>query len=392
MQRTVIIIAALAASVTLCAQDGVERTLRSVERNNTTLDALRKRAEAEKVGNHTLTALPDPEVEFGYLWGGPSSIGHRKDFSASQQIDLATVGGARRRVAAGKDALADCQLRANRTAILLEAKQLCLDAVYYNAMLRELDRRRQRAQVMADRQRRRLDMGDDNRMAYQNVMLDLAAVEAEASRCVTERQVVMDGLARLNGGVAVELADTVYPAMALPADFDSWVATAERQSAALACLRQQVEVGRQQLALNRAEGLPKLSVGFMGEYTKEERYQGVTVGMSIPLWSNRNRVRQAKAEVAAAEAEHADARLQLYGELQSLFKRQAGLRRVADTYRQALDTTSNVVMLQKALAAGNISVIDYLAGIRIYDETVAQWLEAERQWQKACAELTAVTL
>lgn len=392
MQRTVIVIAAMAASVTLCAQDGVERVLLAIEQNNTTLDALRKRTEAEKAGNRTQTALPDPEVEFGYLWGGPGGIGHRKDVTASQQIDLATIGGARHRIVAGKDALADSRLKAERTAILLEAKKLCVDAIYYNALLRQLDRRKRSAQALADRQRRRTDLGDDSRMAYHNVLLDLASVEAEESRCVTERQVVMDGLARLNGGMAVELADTLYPAMALPADFDSWLAAAERQSAALDILKRQVEVGRHQLAVSRAEGLPKLSVGFSGEYASDERYQGVTIGMSIPLWSNKSRVRQARAEVAAAEAEHADARLQLYSELRALFRRQAGLRRVADIYRHALDSTSNVALLHKALAAGSISVVDYILGARVHDEAVARWLEAERQWQRACAQLTAVTL
>ena len=382
----------MTAACCVQAQNEVERVLQSVEQHNTTLIALRHETEAAKVGNHTNLNLPNPEVEFGYLWGSPSSIGHRKDVSAVQSFDFATVSGAKRRLARQQDALADWQYKESRMQLLLEAHHLCLDAIYYNAMCKELMQRKQYAEEIASAQQKRLEQGDINRIEYNQVKLDLAAVCAELMRCNTERAAVMAELQRLNGGEPLLIEATDYPAVAIANDFEAWYAEAEQKSPALAYVKQQIDVANRELAVRRADGLPTVSLGFMGEYVSGENYQGVKVGMSIPLWANKNRVRQAKAEVEAAKARQTDARQQFYSRLHNLFVQQRGLRQVVQSYQEALRATDNTSLLKKALDAGSISTMDYLLGARMYYDAVNQKMDACRAWQKTVAEMQAVLL
>ena len=382
----------MTAACCVQAQNAVERVLQSVEQHNTTLVALRHETEAAKVGNHTNLNLPNPEVEFGYLWGSPSSIGHRKDVSAVQSFDFATVTGAKRRLARQQDALADWQYKESRMQLLLEAHHLCLDAIYYNAMCKELMQRKQYAEEITSAQQKRLEQGDINRIEYNQVKLDLAAVCAELMRCNTERAAVMAELQRLNGGEPLLIEATDYPAVAIANDFEAWYAEAEQKSPALAYVKQQIDVANRELAVRRADGLPTVSLGFMGEYVSGENYQGVKVGMSIPLWANKNRVRQAKAEVEAAKARQTDARQQFYSRLHNLFVQQRGLRQVVQSYQEALRATDNTSLLKKALDAGSISTMDYLLGARMYYDAVNQKMDACRAWQKTVAEMQAVLL
>ena len=382
----------MTAACCVQAQNEVERVLQSVEQHNTTLVALRHETEAAKVGNHTNLNLPNPEVEFGYLWGSPSSIGHRKDVSAVQSFDFATVTGAKRRLAKQQDALADWQYKESRMQLLLEAHHLCLDAIYYNAMCKELMQRKQYAEEITSAQQKRLEQGDINRIEYNQVKLDLAAVCAELMRCNTERAAVMAELQRLNGGEPLLIEATDYPAVAIANDFEAWYAEAEQKSPALAYVKQQIDVANRELAVRRADGLPTVSLGFMGEYVSGENYQGVKVGMSIPLWANKNRVRQAKAEVEAAKARQTDARQQFYSRLHNLFVQQRGLRQVVQSYQEALRATDNTSLLKKALDAGSISTMDYLLGARMYYDAVNQKMDACRAWQKTVAEMQAVLL
>ena len=382
----------MTAACCVQAQNEVERVLQSVEQHNTTLVALRHETEAAKVGNHTNLNLPNPEVEFGYLWGSPSSIGHRKDVSAVQSFDFATVSGAKRRLARQQDALADWQYKESRMQLLLEAHHLCLDAIYYNAMCKELMQRKQYAEEITSAQQKRLEQGDINRIEYNQVKLDLAAVCAELMRCNTERAAVMAELQRLNGGEPLLIEATDYPAVAIANDFEAWYAEAEQKSPALAYVKQQIDVANRELAVRRADGLPTVSLGFMGEYVSGENYQGVKVGMSIPLWANKNRVRQAKAEVEAAKARQTDARQQFYSRLHNLFVQQRGLRQVVQSYQEALRATDNTSLLKKALDAGSISTMDYLLGARMYYDAVNQKMDACRAWQKTVAEMQAVLL
>ena len=382
----------MTAACCVQAQNEVERVLQSVEQHNTTLVALRHETEAAKVGNHTNLNLPNPEVEFGYLWGSPSSIGHRKDVSAVQSFDFATVSGAKRRLARQQDALADWQYKESRMQLLLEAHHLCLDAIYYNAMRKELMQRKQYAEEITSAQQKRLEQGDINRIEYNQVKLDLAAVCAELMRCNTERAAVMAELQRLNGGEPLLIEATDYPAVAIANDFEAWYAEAEQKSPALAYVKQQIDVANRELAVRRADGLPTVSLGFMGEYVSGENYQGVKVGMSIPLWANKNRVRQAKAEVEAVKARQTDARQQFYSRLHNLFVQQRGLRQVVQSYQEALRATDNTSLLKKALDAGSISTMDYLLGARMYYDAVNQKMDACRAWQKTVAEMQAVLL
>ncbi len=63
------------------AQDGFSPILEEIQKNNTTLQAMQKHSEAEKLSSQTGIFLQNPEVGFNYLWGNPNAIGNRTDFS-----------------------------------------------------------------------------------------------------------------------------------------------------------------------------------------------------------------------------------------------------------------------------------------------------------------------
>lgn len=69
--KTIIIIVALLASMSLAAQENISSILFSIEENNTKLKALKEEMKAQKLGNKTGIYLSDPDVAFGYLWGPP---------------------------------------------------------------------------------------------------------------------------------------------------------------------------------------------------------------------------------------------------------------------------------------------------------------------------------
>ena len=130
----------------------------------------------------------------------------------------------------------------------------------------------------------------------------------------------------------------------------------------------------------------------MSEKVVGQRYQGVTTGITIPLWQNKNQVKQAEAKVLAAEENVFDSKQQFYSQLQIQYNRTIALMANADQYRKTLETANNTDLLKKALDLGQISILDYILEIGLYYETVNRTLEAERDYQKAYAVLTAVEL
>ena len=376
--------------VSLTAQESVDGALSSVEVNNGTLKALREALEAQKLENRTGIFPDNPELGFNYLWGTPGKVGNRTDVSISQRFDVATLTGLKSRVAEGENRLAELQYLAGRTDILLEARLYCLDLIYCNALRKETEMRLGHAGTIAEACGRMLAQGDVNRLEYNKALLNLSTVEGEAERIGIERGALLSELKRLNGGEAIVLDDVRFEETPLPPDFEQWYAEAAQRSPVPAYVRQEVEVGRRRISLSRATGLPSFSGGYMSEKVAGEQFQGVTFGVAIPLWTNKNRVRQARAAVRAAEMRSEDAKEQFYGRLRILYDRAAGLKRSAEKYRKSLTSLNNADLLKKALDAGEISLLDYIVETGLLYETVNKALEAERDFNKAYAELSSV--
>ena len=390
--KILIIISTILVSIPLIAQNNINSVLDSIEANNTTLKSLRLTADAQKLGNKTSIYFDNPEVEFNYLWGKPGNIGSRTDINIKQTFDIPTISGMKSRVANGQNTLIEFQYKADRMNILLEAKQYCIDLVYFNALKRELDVRLQHAETIAKGYKDRLDRGDANRLEYNKIQLNLAYVLGELSRVEVERNALLSQLRRLNGGVDIALDEDQFVQAQLPLNFNDWYAEAEQKNPVLAYIKQEIEVGKSQVSLSKASNWPTFSTGYMSEKVVGQQYQGFTVGISIPLWENKNRVKQAKVAVSAAESREADRKQQFYSQLQSLYNRANGLKVIAEKYRQSLANVNNTDLLKKALDTGEISLLDYIVEIGLYYTTVNQALEAERDYQKAIAELSAVEL
>lgn len=382
----------LFTGITLNAQTTINSILASIEENNTTLKSLRESAEAQKLENKTGIYLENPEAGFNYLWGNPADIGNRTDFSIMQTFDIATITGMKSKAANKQNVLVEWQYKADRMNILLEAKQYCIDLIYYNALKKELDQRLQHAETIAAGYEDRLNSGDVSRLEYNKVQLNLTSVQGEIFRIEVERNALLEQLKRLNGGTDILLEDWQYDDILLPLHFDDWFTQTAQQNPVLAYARQEIEVSKQRLSLSKTMNLPTLSAGYMSEKVVGERFQGLSLGISIPLWENKNRVKQAKASVKAAESRETDNRQQFYNQLQILYNRTAGLKIAAEKYRQSLVTANNTGLLKKALDAGEISLLEYMVEIGLYYETINRALEAERDYQKAFAELSAVEL
>ncbi len=392
MKKYIILIAVLALTGPVAAQQPIDAVLQQIERNNTTLEALRKQTEADKLQNKTGITLPDPEVSFDYLWGDPSAIGNRKDFGVSQSFDIATIAGSRRRVADAQNGLLDVEYRAGRMAVLLEAKQACIQLIYYNALKAELEQRLAHAQAVADFYDRQLADGNANRLEVNKARLSLSAAQGELRRNEVERANLLSELQRLNGGEPIAFDQAVYAQPVLPQDFEAWYDEAAAANPALAYARQNVELKRREMKLGKLSGLPQISAGYMSELVPESNFRGITLGLSVPLWSNRNRMKQAKAAVVAAELQQKDATVQFYERLRNQYDRTLGLQRTAGEYRKALAELDNTQLLRRALDAGEISLLDYIVELGLYYTTVDEALAAERDYELALTELQSVML
>ena len=396
MKKLIITLSLISASLVATPQDGYAPILQQIEANNTTLAALRQQTEADKLANRTGLTPSNPEVEFNYLWGSPSIIGNRTDISFRQTFDFPSAYTHRTKIATLQNANADLAYKAERLTILLSARQTCIELAYYNALLNEYTVRLQNAERIAEAYKTKLDNGETTILEYNKALLNLTTVQAEVAQMEIEMRHAMSQLRQLNGrkDIVFSVADPPLSLLerGLPADFEAWYLTAESKNPVLLYVRTQIEIGQQHEKLNHAMGLPKLLAGYMSEKVVGEHYQGVTVGMSIPLWENKNRIKQAKAQTLASQAMFEDSKVQFYNRLQALYFKAAALLQNAQRLRLSIGENNNEPLLKQALDAGEISLLTYLLEVEYYYNAINKVLEAERDYELTASELWAVEM
>lgn len=392
MKKVIYSLICLAFSSIAYAQSDMQDILQTIETNNSTLKALKEEMNAQKIGNKTGIYLQNPEVEFTHLWGSPKMVGNEKDLNIKQTFDFATISGRRNELANKQNVLIDIQYKSNRLTILSEAKQYLVDYLYYQSLKSELNVRLQHAQIIAQVYKKRLEQGDGNILEYNKAQLNLSMIEGEMSANKVEEQALNAQLTRLNAGKELNLAAVNFDLEKLPDDFDTWYQTAESKNPLLAYIKQEIEVGKQQVSVNKALGMPNFSAGYVREKSTGQSLNGVMVGLSIPLWENKNRVKQARLSIRAAEERQMDAQLQFYQQLKASYQKAYGLQQTAAAYKKSLQSTNNIELLSKALNAGELSLLEYMVELSIYYENVNRTLIAERDYQRALAQLKEVEL
>ncbi|MEL7586307.1 MAG: TolC family protein [Prolixibacteraceae bacterium] len=369
------------------AQNQTDRTLAEIEKNNTRLSALRKRAEADKLENKTGISLQNPEAAFNYLWGTPSGIGNRTDISITQTFDFPAAYGIKNQISDLKNEQLELEYEKQKKGLLLKARLICVDLIYTNALKKELTQRHTRAERIAGSFKSKFNAGEINILDYNKAQLSLLKLTKEMELLDIERKSLLGELARLNGGTPVDFTDDVFPQTLLPADFDQWYAVAEQRNPLLNWLKKEVELSRKQVSLHKALSLPKFQAGYMSEKVVGERFQGLTVGMSIPLWETKNTVKYAKANEIAVESAAADSKADLYNELRALHAKAVQLKNSSREYQSQLKEFDNSRLLVKALDKGEISLIDYLVELSVWYESRNRVLELEKEKNRSIAEL-----
>ena len=382
----------VATSFAASAQTSTETILRQIEENNPQLKAAAAEADAEKIENRSGALLENPEFEFNYLWGA-DGIGNRRDFRVTQAFDVATLTGMKSRQVAGQNEMSALKYKSERLSVLLEAKQACIDLIYYNALKAELSTHLEQAQTLVNSFEKRLKAGGANVLDLNKAKVHLTAVRGQISQVEVERQTLLATLKSLNGGQDIILDDCVYDLSDnLPADFESWYESASQKNPVLQYVRQEVTLGQKQLSIDKTAWIPELTVGYMSELTTADKFRGVTVGVNIPLWSNANKIKQSRAKIAAAESRKVAAEQQFYFDLSAQYNRAASLKANSELMRASLSETDSRDYLLTAQSRGEISMIEYLVETDQYYEALEQTLSAERDYHQALAQLNAVEL
>ena len=376
----------------LSAQGTLDAMLAQIEANNTSLRTEKQRVEAVAKEYQTGIWLYDPQVSYDWLKGFPNSAGNQNDLTVTQPFDYPAAYSRRRKLADLKTGQLTFESQSLRQDILLEAKRTGIQLIYLNKRRAELARRLRDAEQFLSNYQKKYDARDAtaldlNKARHQvvNLKTELRLLEAEVAEHLSR-------LAALNGGVPVAVTDTLYPAItALPA-FDTLAQIIAASDPELQFLQAQQQVGNAQVSLAKALTLPKMEAGYHYQGILGQNFHGLHVGLSVPLWENRNRVAQHQLQTVYYAGQLESRRNERFYDVKRLYEKYQNLQTGLDEYRQGLLSLNNMELLDKALQAGQITTLEYFVEQSLLYESRDRLLELEREAAEAAAELFKFSL
>lgn len=388
MKRNLLILLLLVLPLSsLFAQTSLEEVLRSIEKNNKSLQAGKLLNESRKLEARTGNYLPNPTIELNQLWADRNSGGNVNELAVVQSFDFPTVYYNKNKLAKVKSATSDFQYAASRQQILLNAQLTCQEIVYLRKQKHLLDNRLKNAVFLEEIYNRRLASGDANQLELNKIRLEKINASNAYRRNEAALRAQIEQLQALNGEIPIDYRGEEYaPLPALP-EFQELEAAYIASDPTLKSLMGESEAARREIKVNRGLSLPKFDIGYRHNGGSDEKLNGFRIGMSIPLWENKNTVRQAKAQAEYTTLNVEDNTYTLKATLQELYLQAQALQTSREEYSETLAMQQNEELLNKALASGHISMIDYFVEITILYDSIQNYIEVEKEYYDTAARL-----
>jgi outer membrane protein TolC len=366
-------------------QENIKTILTSIEENNPTIAALKAQMDYQKAEARTNLLPPNPTLEGG-RFPAVEGAGVKYAWGVSQSFEFPTVYAKRNQLAKTNDKLADVSFNAARQEVLLQAKHIILEYIQTKRMLAELNKREKFASNMLSIIKKKVDAGQATAMDLNNARLRMVEATQNASSMRSQKNILQRKIVLLNGGQELKITDSLL--LLLPLDEKETVFSQFAQSdPRFAASQQMVTMAQQNKSLVAHQGLPELNIGYQSEQTDAEHFTGFKAGLSIPLWGNSGNRRAATIKLNKSQAQAHSQRVMLELEFEELYQQTLSIKSQLDELQKALKSNNNLELTQRALEAGEVSVIDFFNEVTFLYEITDKVFELELQYAKRYAEL-----
>lgn len=376
-------------SLALFAQSSsVEQVLEQVEQNNPELQAYLAYAVSRESQLKATNGLPGLELLGYYMPFGEHTTSDYFEFEVAQSFDFPSVYSARKELINLQEDQLSTEYQQKRQAILLPAKQLCLELIYMNKRNEVVEERVGQARLVMEQTQELFDREEVSILVLNKAKVAWMQIRYSLDQVNAERLQVITRLEKLNDGLPIVLNHTDYLSELELVSLDSLWTERMQQDPTLRVLAQKENIASQQYMLAKRSNLPSITAGYNYQGFMGENYAGFMAGLSIPLWKGGARTSSAKAlsqyQQIYSNVEVLAARSVLSEQYQRYQLLLAGL----EEYRSTLAELGTDRFLNEAYELGQLSFIDYYNESQFYWQAYDDMLLMEMELHQLQSELT----
>ena len=335
---------------------------------------------AKDLETRTIANAPDPTLEGDYMWM-PEGVDNRWNVAIGYEFEWPGVYKSRRNLGKAmreaNSAEADAGVYEKYIEILKEIGTY-LYAERRIGMMRNIQSATDSLHSAAVRATKG---GQMSRLDLSKITLEQGRVNTLIANLEAEKNGSEGNLKTLNGG---------HDCVALLNSIDrTWVMTPThsleeyldeaRTNPGLKKAIAELEVADRNIGVAKAEGLPGISVGYHHDFEDAMHFNGATLGVSIPLFSNRGKVKAAQAAKAVAEYQVNVTTDKVESEITALYDEVQLIDQALKVPMEVFASTDYNTLLLKAYRGGELSLTDYLQERSWFSEAHLDLLELQYQ-------------
>lgn len=370
----------------------VDEILNTIANNNLSLQASNEECKSMIYNIKSYNNLSDPEVGFEYH-SGSNIEGNKYGISVTQNIDWPGLYISRAKANKFRMSAAEAKLISDRLNILHEAKQLCMQIINLNRKVENQTLVHNNISQLYEEYEKGFQYGEISILDINKLKVELLNTKRELDQLIAQRNADIEKLYGLNGKTVIDGVNllTVYPNQSLESK-ETYLGQVVTLDPEVQCIEYNKEATRKDVSSAKMGWLPNLSVGY--RYTNElgSKFNGVAVGVSVPIFSNRNKVNATKSELLTSGYNQQSIIALKESQIKAYFEHIVTLQSQINSYKKVLDDNNNQLMLKKALDGGQITLLNYLLELRYFLEAKQTLLDLEYEYNSTLTSLNKYSL
>lgn len=343
------------------------------------------------------TDLGKTNIDFQY--GQMNTFRRDNNFSAAQNIPYPGLFKSQKNLYDAQVRGAEIGLTVSQQALTYQVKSVYAQLAYFNALKQLYISQDSVYSNFLKAASLRYKAGETNLLEKTTAETQYNEVRNQMSKNDADIMAYMAELKRLlNTRDQLKLTEAVFKQenrITEPGD------TLTADNPVLLLQKQQIEIADKAISVERSRSGPDFSIGYFNQsligtqningqdvfYTGGKRFQGISAGISIPLFFKpfASRIKVAKIDKQLAESEYVLSQTDLRGRYEQAYQDLIKNSKSTGYYENSALPNANLILKQAQIAfqAGEIGYVEYLQALRTYSDIRFNYLAAINQYNQS---------
>ena len=359
----------------------IEKLLNQIEQNNTALKGYQSFIESQQLENKSTNNLPNPQLSGYYLPFGDNTTDAYTEYQIAQSFEFPTVYAARGKWNDLKSEQLQAAYEKKRQDVLLNAKEVLIELSFLQKQKAiETERRMQSKQVFDQIQelfnKEQVGILDLNKAKIAWIQEQFVVEQVKS-----DIQILMSKLNAINGHKPLDVLSLETITTTELGSIENLWQEKLVNDPTLKELYAKENASFQKVKLEKNKVLPNVALGYNYQGVNGNNYSGFYGGLSIPLWSSKNKVKAAQANYEYQQSNTQVVTAILYSQFQETFNRYQMMLSKFNEYQGTMGNLESESLLSKAYMLGEYSFMDYYVELQFYRNASDKMLQMEKELQ-----------